>query len=73
MTDTSTGETAPKKSKRDDDKVVTLEDLCKEMKLDGMAARRYLRKAGVRHTAGKPWRWEKGSAALKEAKAVLTK
>ena len=80
MTDTSTGETPTKKSKpakrggpQVADGKVGLEELLKEFKLDGPTARRYLRAAGVKHTAGKAWCWDKGSAALKEARAVLTK
>ena len=75
MTDTSTGVEAPKKTKKElaPNKLVSLEELCKELKIDGMKARRLLRASDIKHKRGTSWEWLRGSAELKEAHAVLTK
>jgi hypothetical protein len=62
--------------------MVTLKQLCTELKVDPREARERLRLA-VRdskknpelarsHKPGQTWEWPKSSAALKEAKAALT-
>jgi hypothetical protein len=53
--------------------VVTLKQICADLKMDPTEARVKLRAAGkrVRHTQGQPWEWSKGSPVLKEVKAVL--
>lgn len=54
--------------------VVTLKQICTELKIDPTEARVKLRAAGkrLRHTAGKPWEWSKGSPVIKEVGAILT-
>jgi hypothetical protein len=74
MTDTSTGVEAPKKSKEPaPNKLVSLDELCKELKITGMKARRMLRASGIKHKRNASWEWLRGSPELKEARAVLTK
>jgi hypothetical protein len=62
--------------------MVTLKQLCTEIKLDPREARERLRFA-VRdgkknpeltksHKRGRPWEWPKNSLALKEVRAALT-
>jgi hypothetical protein len=62
--------------------IITLKQLCKELKTDPREARERLR-AAVRdagmhpelakmHKPRTPWQWVKGSAAEKEAKTILT-
>jgi hypothetical protein len=70
-TPTPAPEAAVKKSK--DKEVVTLKELCKEMKIDPTDARVKLRAAGkkLRHTPGKAWEWGRGSPVIKEVKAIL--
>jgi hypothetical protein len=73
---------APKAPVSEDKNVVTLAELCKELKCgDTYDARVKLRTAvqskdyaalAASHKAKGSWQWEKGSAALKEARAVLT-
>jgi hypothetical protein len=60
--------------------VVTLAELCKELKIDSYDARVKLRAIDPKkfpelakaHKPKKAWEFTKGSAALKEARAVLT-
>jgi hypothetical protein len=61
------------------DAVVTLTDLCRELKHDPKLARAKLRAADPKmfpalaksHAPRKAWEWEKGSAAIAEARKVL--
>lgn len=63
--------------------IVTLKDLCEELKLDPREARERLRAAAGDAMANPelaksrkprtPWQWVKGSKALGEAKQVLEK
>jgi hypothetical protein len=62
--------------------IVTLKQLCTELKADPREAREKLRIAsrdakknpelGKSHKAGRSWEWAKNSAALKEVRAVLS-
>ena len=62
--------------------VVTLKQLCTELKIDSHEAREKLRFASREpkkypelakaHKPRQPWEWAKDSPALKEARAVLT-
>ena len=62
--------------------VVTLKQLCAELKIDSHEAREKLRFASREpkkypelakaHKPRQPWEWAKDSPALKEARAVLT-
>jgi hypothetical protein len=62
--------------------MVTLKQLCAELKVDPREAREKLRLAvrdakknpelAKAHKPGHTWEWPKNSPALKEAKAVLT-
>ena len=72
MSDVTTGETS-KKTKDSPNKLVGLQELCKEFKIDGMKARRLLRASGIKHKHGTSWEWVRGSAELKEVRAILTK
>jgi len=61
---------------------VTLNDLCKELKLDPRDARMMLRLAAKKkaefpnlakeHAPRQPWEWEAGSKGLAEARKALT-
>ena len=53
--------------------VVTLKDICAELKIDTTEARVKLRAAGkrIKHSPGKSWQWQKGSPVIKEVKAIL--
>jgi hypothetical protein len=60
--------------------VITLSDLCEELKHDPKLARAKLRAAvkdgkhpalGKSHTARKAWEWDKDSAAIAEARKVI--
>jgi hypothetical protein len=64
---------AAKKTKATTKEIVTLKEICTEMKIDPTEARLKLRAAGkgLRHTAGQPWEWSKGSPVIKEVKAIL--
>ena len=63
--------------------IVTLKDLCEELKLDPREGRERLRKAASdakanpelakARTPRTPWQWVKGSAAHKEAVSTLKK
>ena len=63
-------------------KTVTLNDLCKELKVDPRDARMMLRLAskktkefpslGKGHVARQPWEWAAGSKGLEEARKALT-
>ena len=62
--------------------VVTLKQLCTELKIDRREARERLRLAvrdvkknpelAKSHKRGRPWEWPKSSPAVKEVRAVLT-
>ena len=53
--------------------MVTLKQLCAELKVDPREAREKLRLAVRRaHKAGHTWEWPKNSVALKEARSALT-
>jgi hypothetical protein len=73
----TTKKPAAKSAKPD---VVTLAELCKELKIDSYDARVKLRAIDPKeypelakaHKPKKAWEFAKGSAALKEARAVLT-
>jgi hypothetical protein len=78
----STAAPKPKfRAKKVADGVVTLSDLCKELKHDPKLARAKLRAAvkdakqfpalGKSHTARKAWEWGKDSPALAEARKVI--
>lgn len=66
----------------DTTKTVTLNDLCKELKLDSRDARMLLRLASKKakefpnlakdHVARQPWEWRVGSKGLEEARKALT-
>jgi hypothetical protein len=65
----------------EDKNVVTLKALCADLKIEPYDARVKLRAAvaskeypelAKAHKAKASWSWDKGSAALKEARAVLT-
>jgi hypothetical protein len=79
MFDKSNDETAPvdtkasKKATTKEKEVVTLATICTELKMSTTEARVKLRAAGkrLRHTAGQPWEWSKGSPVIKEVKAIL--
>ena len=57
------------------DNVVTLRDLCTQLKIDPTAARVKLRAAvaagTIKHEAGKSWEWARDAAALNEVRALL--
>ena len=63
-------------------KTVTLNDLCKELKLDPRDARMMLRLASKKkaefpalakdHVPRQPWEWPAGSKGLAEARRALT-
>lgn len=63
--------------------ILTLKQLCAELKLDPREAREHLRAAASdakkfpelakMHKPRTPWQWVKGSAAEKEAKSALTR
>ena len=67
------------RAKKVADGVITLNDLCKELKHDPKLARAKLRGADSKtfpalarsHASRKAWEWEKGSAAIAEARKVL--
>jgi creatinine amidohydrolase/Fe(II)-dependent formamide hydrolase-like protein len=74
MSDVTTSEASVEKKKaKEPSKLISLEDLCKELKIDGIKARRLLRASGIKHKHGTSWEWERNSAGLKEARAILTK
>ncbi len=62
--------------------IITLKQLCAELKIDPREARERLRAAVLdakknpelakMHKPRTPWQWLKGSAAEKEARAVFT-
>ena len=62
---------APKAKKEPASNVVTLAELCKEAKVNPKDARVKLRASKLKKSASS-WEWPKGSAALKEAKKVIT-
>jgi hypothetical protein len=81
-TEASKSTEAPKsKFRKKTDGVITLSDLCKELKHDPKLARAKLRAAvkdaktypalGKSHTARKAWEWGKDSPALAEARKVI--
>ena len=60
--------------------IVTLKEICAELKIDPYDARQKLRAAlkdapaiAKSHKPKKSWSWPKGSPAIKEVKAVLAK
>ncbi len=63
--------------------IITLKQLCTELKLDPREAREHLRAAVIdvkknselakMHRPRAPWRWVKGTAAEKEARSALTR
>lgn len=63
-------------------KTVTLNDLCRELKIDPRDARMVLRLASKKakefpnltkdHVARQPWEWASGSKGLDEARKALT-
>jgi hypothetical protein len=68
------------KFRKKTDGVITLSDLCKELKHDPKLARAKLRAAvkdgkypalGKSHTARKAWEWSKDSPGLAEARKVI--
>jgi hypothetical protein len=77
----STAAPKPKfRAKKTADGVITLSALCAELKHDPKLARAKLRAAVKdakafpalsKHAARKAWEWEKGSAAIAEARKVL--
>jgi hypothetical protein len=70
------------KSAKPNIEMVTLKQLCAELKVDPRVARERLRLAirdakknpelAKSHKPGHTWEWAKSSAALKEAKTALT-
>ncbi len=62
--------------------IITLKELCDELKVDPREARQRLRSAlrdakkhpqlAKMHKPRTPWRWAKGSAGENEARAVLS-
>lgn len=62
--------------------IITLSDLCSEMKIRSREARMLLRLAASKkdeypaltdaHVPRQPWQWTKGSKALTEARKALT-
>jgi hypothetical protein len=67
---------AVKKPAPKSDNVVTLRDLCTQLKTDPTAARVKLRaavaKGTIKHEAKSSWEWAKDSAALSDARKVLS-
>jgi len=72
--------TAKKPTKPVGTNVVTLRQLCTELKIDSTLARIKLRSAMgdaknfpalAKHKKGASWEWKKGDAAIKEVRAVL--
>jgi hypothetical protein len=63
---------APAKAKKAavDENMITLADLCKELKIQGQAARRKLRAAKLQKDGR--WVFEIGSAELKKVREILT-
>jgi predicted nucleic acid-binding Zn-ribbon protein len=61
--------TAKKSNGHADENVVTLKQLCKDMKLDPRVARRRLRAAEMK--AEGRWSWPKGSGALAKVEKAL--
>jgi hypothetical protein len=53
--------------------MVTLKQICAEMKIDPTDARVKLRAAGkkIEHAPGQPWQWSKGSPVIKEVRAIV--
>jgi hypothetical protein len=80
MTDTKTTPTL--KTKEPTGEIVTLKQLCVELKIDSREAREKLRIAArdprkfaelkKSHQSGAAWEWKKGSMAEKEARGVLS-
>jgi hypothetical protein len=70
------------RGKKTTDDVITLHDLCAELKYDPKLARAKLRAAAKdakayptlakSHAPRKSWEWDKGSAAIAEARKVLS-
>lgn len=68
--------------KRADSKMVTLDQLAREMKMSARDARMVLRLAakqtkqypnlGKDHVPRQPWQWSQGSKALEEARKALS-
>jgi hypothetical protein len=66
--------------KKTPEPIVTLKEICAELKIDPYDARAKLRAAlkdapaiAKSHKPKKSWSWPKGSPAIKEVKAVLAK
>ena len=56
--------------------MITLKELCEELKIDPKEARKRLRasddpKVKASRKPGTPWQWQKGSAAEKAARSTL--
>jgi hypothetical protein len=67
-------------TKTTDTPIVTLKEICAELKIDPYDARQKLRAAlkdapaiAKSHKPKKSWSWPKGSPAIKEVKAALAK
>lgn len=67
---TSAKKVSAKKTNGASENLVTLKQLCKDVKLDPRVARRKLRNADLK--ADGRWSWEKGSSALKKVTDVLS-
>jgi hypothetical protein len=63
----------PKTPEKKTPEVVTLKDICKELRVNPAEARAKLRAAGkkIRHAPKSAWQWSKGSPVIKEVKAIL--
>jgi hypothetical protein len=77
---TMTTETKTPEKKTTDTPVVTLKEICAELKIDPYDARQKLRAAlkdapaiAKSHKPKRSWSWPKGSPAIKEVRAVLAK
>jgi hypothetical protein len=72
MTDTSVQESAPtKKPIKKEKHFMTLDELCKELKIKKTKARRLLRAApDIKHKANAAWEFD--ADASRKAKAILT-
>jgi hypothetical protein len=76
----TTPETKTPEKKTTDTPIVTLKEICAELKIDPYDARQKLRAAlkdapaiAKSHKPKKSWSWPKGSPAIKEVRAVLAK
>jgi hypothetical protein len=51
--------------------VVTIADIAKELGVDPSKARAKLRASKLKHAHGASWEWPKGSATIKDVRALL--